>query len=203
MKAVAYLNGMEDELLEYLYDLHSTDFIIVNDFLLTLFPNPKESDYKYIVRAIDHLHKKHLIRTPHNDRDVIYASLGKNITVPGKMDGTTESFTLSLYKERESLAIHLNITIDGKRQVEERRRNKRQDELSEITKRTSFVQRRALKITVGIGILTLIVTVVNIWLTLRYQSKQLNIQERQQHLTPPPIHIDSVIVHHSRTDTIG
>jgi hypothetical protein len=68
-------------------------------------------------------------------------------------------------------------------------------ELSEVTKKTSIIQRKAIRITIGLGVLTLIVTGVNIWLTLRYQSKQLNIQERQQHLKPPPIIIDSIIVH--------
>jgi hypothetical protein len=74
-------------------------------------------------------------------------------------------------------------------------------ELNEITKTTSIVQRSALKITIGIGIVTLIVTGINTCLTLRYQKKQLDIQERQQHLRPPPIIIDSVIVHQSSTDT--
>jgi len=74
-------------------------------------------------------------------------------------------------------------------------------ELSEVTKETSLSQRRAIKITIGIGILTLLVTATNIWLTLRYQKKQLDIQERQQNLTPPPIIIDSVIVHQSNMDT--
>jgi hypothetical protein len=74
-------------------------------------------------------------------------------------------------------------------------------ELSEVTKTTSIIQRKALKITIGIGILTLIVTGVNIWLTLRYQKKQLDIQQRQQNLIPPSIKIDSVIVHQSKTDT--
>jgi len=74
-------------------------------------------------------------------------------------------------------------------------------ELNEISKRTSMVQRKALRITIGIGIVTLIVTGTNVWLTLKYQQKQLLMQERQLHLTLPPIIIDSVVVHQSRTDT--
>lgn len=71
-------------------------------------------------------------------------------------------------------------------------------ELSEITKKTSFIQRRSIRITVAISILTLIVTVVNISLTIRYQNKQLDIQERQHR---PPKIIDSVIANQSNIDT--
>ena len=67
--------------------------------------------------------------------------------------------------------------------------------LNESTKQTGRIQRKALRIIVGIGFLTLAVTGINVWPSIKYQKKQLNIQERQLDLTPPPILIDSVVVH--------
>jgi hypothetical protein len=75
-------------------------------------------------------------------------------------------------------------------------------EFSEVSKKTSIIQRKALRITVGVSILTLLVTGVNIWLTQTNQAKQIQLQKEQQNAKPVTIQIDSVVVHQTKTDSL-
>jgi hypothetical protein len=69
-------------------------------------------------------------------------------------------------------------------------------ELSEITKRTSIVQRNVLRITLIFSFVTIVIQGANLWITLSNQEKQKSLQEQVNNLKPPTIIIDSVVVHH-------
>jgi hypothetical protein len=74
-------------------------------------------------------------------------------------------------------------------------------ELSEITKKTSQLQQKILRITVTVAILTLIVQAINVGITLSNQAKQKDLQKQLDNLKPPAIHIDSVVVHRLPKDS--
>ncbi len=67
-------------------------------------------------------------------------------------------------------------------------------ELSEITKKTSLLQRKALIITIILSILTLVFSGLNYNLSWKNQTNQKKLQEQFNNLKLPTIQIDSVIV---------
>lgn len=64
----------------------------------------------------------------------------------------------------------------------------------EATKKTSIVQRRVLRTTIGVTIATLAIQCVNLSITISTQKKQKELEVQLQHLPPVRLEIDTVIV---------